>query len=79
MSGRQLKFNIADIILKDAVRCMDAYETGEDRTDSRLIMATAELECSYTRGARGPEFNSALTRMINLYRELGARAHEDKL
>ena len=58
-----------DILLGEADRCMDAYESGADRSESRLVLAKVHVQVAYDRGAI---VDKQLNRLINLYRELGA-------
>jgi hypothetical protein len=65
-----VKINMAGILLSDADRCMDAYESGADRSETRLSLAKVQIEGAYSRGV---DVDRQLIRMVNIYRELGAR------
>lgn len=65
------EFNIVNILINDAERCMDAYESGADKTESRLLLARVQLDIAYKRGTN---IDPQLNRLINLYRVLGSES-----
>lgn len=60
-------FSMAKILLDDATRCMDLYESGRDFSQSRLVLARVQIDAAQERGAN---IDSELLRLVNLYRNL---------
>lgn len=58
-----------DILLNDADRCMNVYESGADRSESRLSLAKVQIEVAYSRGAN---VDRQLIRLVNCYRKVGS-------